>query len=211
MITTLFIIFLVVSFALIGLGKYLRQPPIVLSGFFFIFILGMVLLLGGLSYASGETITYGYVCSCCENGTYTEGGLTPEYYCAGTPHACDYYDGDAINCVAAGCDYNDTTLLCGGTPYDCDTYLIQRDCEAVACEWLPGQTYTGCENGTSITTKNQTTTPTYTSYDNEIVEGLQIHHLLGFFLLITAILGWIITLTDLESFQPESVWGRRNE
>jgi hypothetical protein len=208
MITTLFIIFLIISFSLIALGKYLRQPPIVLSGFLFIFILGLTLLLGGLSYASGETTTYGYVCACCENGIYKEGGLTPAYYCGGTPNPCDYYDLNLLGCLAAGCVYNETLILCSGTPYDCDTYTIQSDCEAVACEWLPGQEYTGCENSTSLTTKNQTITPTYTNYDNEIIEGIQIHHLLGFFLLITAILGWIITLTDLESFQPESVWRR---
>jgi hypothetical protein len=206
MITELFIIFLIISFALIAVGKYLKQPPIVLAGYLFLFILGITLLTGGLVYSTGGIVNNSYVCACCNGGIYTEGGVSYDYFCIGTPNNCDYYDLNEVACIGAGCIYDNETLSCSGTPSDCDTFFIQRDCEAVACEWLPGQEPNpSCENGT-ITLKNTTTIKAYTSYDNEIIEGIQIHHILGFFLVITAIFGWVITLTDLESFQPESLW-----
>jgi energy-coupling factor transporter transmembrane protein EcfT len=204
MIITIFIILLIISLALITTAKALKQPPLALAGFLFLFILGLVLMIGGLEYVAGETETYGYTCSCCQEGTYTEGIITT-YSCTGTPNTCDYYDLNQLDCIASGCTYNETTLSCDGTPSDCDTFTEERTCELVACYWEPNQE-SGCINGTSITIKNTTKENIYSAYDSEIVQGIQVNHLFGFFLCIIAIFGFVLTLTNLEAFEQKDAY-----
>lgn len=210
LIITIFTIFLIITLTLIITGKILKQPPLTLAGFLFLFILGLVLLLGGLEYVSGTTEAYNYTCACCENGTYHEGNIT-EYYtysCLGTPNDCDYYDGNLEGCVINGCTYDSNLSLCSGTPHTCENYLNQRDCEAVTCEWLQDQEPSvteGCTNG-SITLKSTSKQNIYSNYDSEIIQGVQVNHIIGLFLSLIAIAGFIITLTNLESFQQEDAY-----
>jgi hypothetical protein len=64
---TLFLIFLFLSLVLIALGLYRTEhSELALGGFFFMFLLSMIVVLGGnIQYKTGETYTYG--CLCCEN------------------------------------------------------------------------------------------------------------------------------------------------
>lgn len=114
MITTIFIILLILALSLIIAGFYTKAPPVNLTGYLFLFILGLVLLTGGLQYKSGSSTTF---------------------------------------------NYSNTTLI------------------------------------------SQNTTDQYSNYDNEIIQGITLNHVLGFFISCLGALGWIITLTNLEAYK----------
>lgn len=135
MIITIFVILLIISLALITIAKALKQPPLALAGFLFLFILGLVLMIGGLEYQAGETEAYTYVCACCNETRYTE----------------------------------------------------------------------ECSSG-ELTLKNITKQKVYSAYDSEIVQGIQVNHIYGFFLCIIAIFGFVLTLTNLEAFEQKDAY-----
>jgi hypothetical protein len=202
MIVTIFIILLVISLFTIIAGKFMNAPPVSLAGYLFLFILGLVLMLGGLSYKVGATESYNYVCSCCESGTYKEGTTQTVYICAGLPNSCDAYDNNQLDCIASGCSFDSNTSLCTGEPSDCDSYSTSRECELVGCTWTESEMQPStCENSSTLTIKNITTTEVYSSYDSEIFSGILVNHVFGFFLCILAVFGFVIVLINLESFQ----------
>lgn len=64
MILTLFVLFLVISLALIIIGLFnYKETGQALIGFFFLFLLGLTLLNGNLEYKTGDQInkTYSYL------------------------------------------------------------------------------------------------------------------------------------------------------
>jgi len=193
MIITLFVIFLILSIILIFLGKYVEAPPVSLAGFLFLFIIGVAIIISGLGYEAGTS--YNYVCSCCENGIYTEGYTIGLGFCYGTPNPCDHYDLNELDCIASGCTYNSTDLNCYGTPSDCDTFNETRTCELVDCYWDIEQGTEGCSDGSTLTLKN--TTRIYSDYSGEA--GITITRTIGFFISIIGVLGWIIILINLKS------------
>lgn len=73
MFLTLFIIFLCLSLVLIIVGLVKPEhSELSLAGFMFMFILSMVIILGGdIQYKTGVNETYEYSCLCCSNGQTT--------------------------------------------------------------------------------------------------------------------------------------------
>lgn len=55
MILQIFFILLLFTLICIGGGRYLDSPPLTLGGYTFLFLLGLTLMLGQVSYASGES------------------------------------------------------------------------------------------------------------------------------------------------------------
>lgn len=78
MIFTLWVSVLGLSLVLLILGKFIDAPPLQLAGSVFLFLLGLVLLLGGLQYEIGIEKSFDYVCGCCVNGTFTISNVTRE-------------------------------------------------------------------------------------------------------------------------------------
>jgi len=76
MIIEIFGIFLLLSLLLIPIGYLCKSPALMIGGTSFIFILGIVVLLGGLQYATGKT---SYV-----TGNYTQTNTTYGAYTAET-------------------------------------------------------------------------------------------------------------------------------
>jgi len=60
MLLTLYIVFLSLALALITIGKFSGHIDLTISGSAFLFILGIVLMLGGLQYEIGETSLSNY-------------------------------------------------------------------------------------------------------------------------------------------------------
>jgi len=68
MILELYITLLALSIIIVIAGKYLEGPPLQLTGYTFLFILGLVLLSGLIEYKSGEIKSYNYACDyLCDN------------------------------------------------------------------------------------------------------------------------------------------------
>lgn len=64
MILTLFLVFLVLSLILIALGLFRTEhTELSLIGFFFLFLLSLVILGGQIQYKTG--VIYNYGCLCC--------------------------------------------------------------------------------------------------------------------------------------------------
>lgn len=193
MIIGLYIAFLILAIIIVGLSQYTGSPPLQLGAYTILFILGIILLSGGVSYESGETKAYSYSCVCCTNGTINYGET--QGVCSGTPATCDTYDGFESACTLNGCTWTDP--ICTGTPYDCDTYTDWRGCTSATCEWA----YTSaCTDNQTIVLNNETTSKTYTNYSGEIYEGVMIHHLIGFIISILACLGFILVFMNLDRF-----------
>jgi hypothetical protein len=205
MIDILFIIFLIIALSLIVFGWIVKTPPVTLGGYLVLFILGVVLLTGGLSYKTGETETYGYACGCCDNFTFNYGAVT--YNCTGTPLSCDYYNGMSYECGLIGCTYNGTLEICSGTADDCELITDFNICNRYAnCTWGEVESSEGCPNGTTMEMINKTLTNTYTNYDSEIYEGVQVNHVIGFFLCIIAVFGFVIVFMNLEKFDDKTIF-----
>lgn len=65
MIIELFIVFLLISIALIIIGNlknYLDAPSVIIAGYTLLFILGIIIITGGLQYSSGDinVVTYNW-------------------------------------------------------------------------------------------------------------------------------------------------------
>lgn len=203
MILALFIVILAAGLILAALGYYTEEGSYSLIGFLIIFLLGLWILIPGdlqIKTGSNTTTTYTYVCGCCENNTFiteTTGRLV--YDCYGEPYFCDYYDGDLTNCLLAGCSYNETTMLCGGTPTPCDE-LAYQDCEYYGCE-LDEEIITsgGCTNG-SEEVINQTIIKQNDTYENF---SDTFSHILGFWLTIMGLVGFIIKITEIRRGIPK--------
>jgi len=193
LILTLFIALIIISILLIVISQYIGSPPLQLGAYTTLFILGIILLSGGVAYESGETKNYTYVCVCCTNGTINYGET--QGVCSGTPADCDYYDGFESACILNGCSYD--LDLCSGTPNDCDTYTDWRSCTSATCTW---EYVSGCEQGSTIELNNETTTATYTNYSGEIYQGVMVHHLIGFIISILASMGFILVFMNLDRF-----------
>jgi hypothetical protein len=129
MILTLFIVLLVLSLATIVISQYTNAPPLSLTGYLFVFILGLVLLTGNVEYKSGEITSY--------------------------------------------------TYLCGGQCFD-----------------NRSSTYFNLTNAQSVSSEIKT--DTYTNYSGEVVSGIMLHHVFGFFMSILAAFGFVITLLHLK-------------
>lgn len=191
MIAEIYFGFLFLTIIIIIAGKYINSPVLQISSFTILFILGIILLLGAVTYKTGSTDSYSYMCTVCGTPSNTT------YLCTGNPNSCDTYDGMQETCILYGCTYNETDNLCYGTPYSCESYISSYVCGRVGCELIEITT-----NGTiginatvisSVTHQNS-----YSNYDNEIVQGLTLHHLLGFLIAILGALGFISSLFNLK-------------
>jgi hypothetical protein len=60
MILTLFAILLALTIILIMASKYIEAPGLQLTGYCFLFLLGLVVLFGSLQYPTGEISNFGY-------------------------------------------------------------------------------------------------------------------------------------------------------
>jgi hypothetical protein len=133
MILEVFAVLLILSLVCLFIGKYLDAPPVQMGAYLFLFLLGITLMLGAVTYKTGEN--YNYVCACCDE---VRGGF-----------------------------------------------------------------FTDCFNG-SITLANITNV--YSSYSGEIVQGLELNHVFGFFMSLLSAFGFVIVLVNLKSppeFGPE--------
>jgi protein-S-isoprenylcysteine O-methyltransferase Ste14 len=54
MVIEIFFILLLISLFSVSAGKYVDSPPLMLGGYTFIFLLGLVLMLGGVEYRTGS-------------------------------------------------------------------------------------------------------------------------------------------------------------
>jgi hypothetical protein len=201
MILSIFIVLIIVSLAVLVIGQYLSAPPLQIAGYVMGFILGLTLMLGGVTYASGEITYYDYVCGCCQNMTFVY-QTNISYECIGTPYSCDAYDGNELDCLVAGCVYDTGLEICSGTPDECIVFDTSRDCSVVGCEWNITQSSTAdCENE-SLVVKTENVTTTYTNYSGEVVQGVMLHHIFGLLLCLLSALGFIVVLMNLKSGLP---------
>jgi len=60
MILEIFILLFLISLSFIILGYFTLAPPIQIIGYTFVFILGLVVMFGGLQYKTGESEIYNY-------------------------------------------------------------------------------------------------------------------------------------------------------
>jgi hypothetical protein len=195
MILSLFIILLAISFILIFLGYQTKEGSYYMLGFAFIFILGSTVLLpGNLQLPEGSITAYNYSCACCIDGVFTQGGTTYNNYCSGEPRDCDYYDLNELDCIAAGCSYNET--ICYGTPSPCNTFYTERECNLVNCTWNSEPSQNSCTNSTMIIS-SETITPQYTSLDSFLT------HFFGFWITMLGIVGFIISMGDIKRGIPK--------
>lgn len=142
MIIELFTILLIFTITIIIGGKFIDAPGLQLTGYCFLFLLGLVILFGGIEYKTGEIST-----------------TTPVY---------------ASACVS-------------GFPtcaFECDQ---------------------ACANPEVYVVNNTlTTTNTYTRFENEIYSGINLNHIIGFFICIISGLGFAIQLMNLNKFSLKS-------
>lgn len=129
MILTIWTVLLVLSLVVVIGGKYVNSPPLQISGFFFLFLLGITLLSGGVQYKNGVTETYNYMC-----------------------------------------------LGCGGNS-------------------IP--TFTGNASIDKPFVSSISKADTYSNYSGEVVYGIMLHHVFGFFVTVLSILGFISCLINL--------------
>lgn len=135
MIFELFIAFIFLALAFIFIGYYTDIKVLALLGFTTIFLLGLTINLSGLTYKTGETMNYSYICTICGSPASSNSSCVGLYNytgCYGTPNPCAQYTWEQ-DCLFYGCNYND--LICEGTPSACDTYTNQTDCELAGCEY----------------------------------------------------------------------------
>lgn len=71
MILTIWVILLALSLIILAIGKYIQQEPLLLTGFMFMFLLGLTLMLGFVQYQTGEVKTLAYSNSTLINETTT--------------------------------------------------------------------------------------------------------------------------------------------
>jgi hypothetical protein len=77
MILTIYSILLLFSLIIIGLGFWINNPTLELIGFFFLFVLGLVMMSGGIKYVVGESYVY-------DNGTLVSSSASFTYFDAST-------------------------------------------------------------------------------------------------------------------------------
>lgn len=142
LILELFIMFLGLTLTIIIASKFIEAPGLQLTGYMFLFLLGLIILFGGLQYKTGEVST-----------------TTPVY--------------------ASGC-----ALAFPQCSFGCD-----QTC-----------------NATEIYVVNNTLTTNYvySTFTNEVYAGINLNHILGFFLCIISALGFAIQLMNLDKFKLKS-------
>lgn len=76
MITTVFLLLLALALVSVALGALTKEPYFTFVGLFFLFNLGVLLMVGSFEYKTGETLvtTYNY-----DNGTLTNTSETSTY------------------------------------------------------------------------------------------------------------------------------------
>jgi hypothetical protein len=197
MIVTIFITIFAIALILLFVGQYLSAPPLQIGAYVIGFLLGLTLMLGGVSYPNGEVKQNNYACACCGDGGVSFVNLTIGGVCSGTPYDCDYYDGSEVTCVFAGCTYDSILELCSGVPLDCDTELIERDCNSANCTWS-NVTSTGCVNGSSLVVLSENKTISYSSFSGEIFFGIELNHIFGLLLSLLSAFGFVIVFMNLK-------------
>ena len=196
MILEIFVVLIVLSLVLLLLGRYIDAPPLQISAYVILFLLGVTLMLGGVTFKSGESVSYGYVCSCCLNNSFSFNYYS-NFSCFGTPADCDTYNGTEANCLLAGCSYDTGLNVCSGNPDECIVENEERDCEARLCEWGNNVSVSNCVNS-SIVLNNESKTFVYSNYSGEIVQGVMLHHVFGLLISLLSALGFIIVFMNLK-------------
>lgn len=189
MLLALFLVILGISIGLIFFGEYTEEGVYSLGGLLFLFLLGLsVLLPGSLQIPNGENVTYQYKCGCCDGFNFT---ITEAFICYGIPNSCDFYDMDMAGCMAHNCTYDFNTSLCFGTPYPCDDYNNNPvACYQAGCEYQYGN---ACPNGTEKVITTETHTPNNTNFSDTL------SHIMGFWLTLIAIFGFVIKLGQIRA------------
>jgi hypothetical protein len=129
MILELYIAFLALAVVSVILGIYTQAPVISIGGYGILFILGVILLLGGLQYRTGTVDTYSYMCSSCVNTENRTQNVTVSF------------------------------------------------------------------NASQVASVTQTYI--YSGFDNEIVQGITIHHFFGFLLSVFSVFGFVSVFLNL--------------
>jgi hypothetical protein len=192
MLLALFLIILAISLLLIGFGEYTKEGIYSLGGLLFLFLLGLTVLLpGNLTIPNGETVNLSYACGCCNNHEFILQD-TYYFYCYGTPHNCDYYDGNPIECLEMGCAYDYNTSLCNGYPTPCENYTEFPPCLNAGCEYNYQQGGT-CPNGTEKVVTSETHTTTQEPFNDTM------SHIMGVWLTLIAIFGFAIKLGQIRA------------
>lgn len=195
MILTIWIALLLFSFILLFAGKFIDAPPLALGGSLFIFLLGLVLMSGSVVIESGEVKGYNYVCGCCENNTFNIGQeLTAS--CSGIEPPCTDFISQPL-CESVGCTWN-ASSECEGSINLCEDYTSSATCLRYDyCDW--NITTSVCPNSTLPVVHNETIVKQYDSFDNEILLGLTINHIIGFWLSVLGVFSFIIVITNLKT------------
>lgn len=126
MIFELFIAFIFLSLILIVVGYYTDIKLLALFGFATMFLLGLTINLSGLTYKTGETTEYNYMCTVCGTPANTT------TICTGTPSNCTSFQ-DNTTCAFYGCTW-DEVEGCIGVGTECDQFTDLTYCARSGCE-----------------------------------------------------------------------------
>jgi hypothetical protein len=129
MLISIYIALLVVALFLILLGYFIDIKVLSIVGAFAVFLLGLVMSQGAITYQTGQNESYSYICSICGTPSVN---VTD---CFGNPTPCVEHASIGICYLYDGCFYNETAEECQGEPSDCDTYLTGYDCELNGCNF----------------------------------------------------------------------------
>jgi len=95
MILEVFITLLILSLVCLFVGKYLDAPPVQMGAYLFLFLLGITLMTGAVTYKSG--VEYDYTCACCnKTGLISESCINGTITLANETFVYTNYSGEIV-------------------------------------------------------------------------------------------------------------------